>query len=248
VSTAPAALDQRILDALTESADTLADLSTRLRADPADVLRTLQQLGSLKRVACRREDGALLWDLAEAVTALEPKALPVPATCATAPAVAPVVRAKPRRRPNRARDTSGITDRLRAMVRAEPWLVAGDLLTRLPDAKPYVIYALLSQRVQAGEFIAHPPMGRFRRYAVTGTPIPATVAKLPAKRVRAERSHPQIHGVTTAFELCLRFVVWANGLDGEPAAELIAKEFGVSLVTAYRWRGAWHAAREALAA
>lgn len=258
-------LDQRILAELTRAADTLAGLARRLGVDATTVLRTLQQLGSLKRVNCRREDGQLLWDVEVGAdlppSPPAPAAVPAvarrlaasaPATPAPAPArpqpVASVTTVRPAQ-PRRTRRASGVTDRLRAALRAKPWQSAGDLLAALPDANRDAIYALLSQRVRAGEFIAHPATGRDRRYAHAGTPLPVGDAVAPFKpRRHAPGLHPTVAGMATGFEQCLRFIAWAQSLEGDPTAEQIQRQFNVSRATAYRWLGAWQAAREALAA
>lgn len=261
MSTTTLTLEQRILAVLAQDAAPLADLAHRLREDAATVLRALQQLGSLKQVICHREDGVLLWDVAEAAAL---PAMPVgPAVVATSIArpgpvepiapLPPLPASKPAklRAPRRPapRRNAGVTDGLRDALRSTPWLSAGDLLQRLPDVERDVIYALLSQRVKAGEFIAYPAVGRNRRYALAGAALPqSAVTPLHPRRARRPQLHPTIVGVATAFERCLRFITWAQALHGEPAWQLIQAEFGVSRATAYRWLGGWNAAREALAA
>ena len=258
----PQPLDRRILAELNRSADTLGGLTRRLGADAVTVQRTLQQLGSLKQVTCYREDGQLLWDVTEqgepATTAepasVAPAAVPPPSV-APAATLAPAAAAPaPRAKPCRAKPTGGpragnVTDRMRTALRDKPWQGAGDLLVALPDVKRDVIYAILSQRVKAGEFVACPPTGRYRRYAHAGTrpPAQAAVAQLQPRPVRAPQIHPTT-GCATAFEQCLRFIAWAHALPGQPTAEQIQHAFGVSRATSYRWLGAWNAAREALAA
>lgn len=261
----PQPLDRRILAELNRSADTLGGLTRRLGADAVTVQRTLQQLGSLKQVTCYREDGQLLWDLAgeqepqASAAACVVAPLPEPKRAApvrvAAPPPAPAARpaARPARKyrpqPSGKLRAGNVTDRMRRALRDKPWQGAGDLLVALPDVKRDVIYAILSQRVKAGEFVACPPTGRYRRYAHAGTRPPAepAVAQLPPRSVRAPQIHPTT-GCATAFEQCLRFIAWAQALHGEPTAEQIQHAFGVSRATSYRWLGAWNAAQEALAA
>lgn len=266
MSTATHTLEQRILAALARQSTALPDLARHLGVDATTVLRTLRQLGSLKQVTCQREDGALLWSVADG-TALPD--LPPPPVAARAPALQPAparsqatplhpvaapARCAPIARPapvrTRTARPQGITEDLYDALHATPWLSAGQLIQRLPSAKCNVIYALLSQRVKAGDFIAHPATGRNRRYALAGTPLPpvASVAPPRPSRPRTPQLHPTIVGVASAFEQCLRFIAWAQHLHGEPTWQQIHAQFGVSRATAFRWLGGWRAAQEALAA
>ena len=70
-----------------------------------------------------------------------------------------------------------------------------------------------------------------------------------SKNYRAQCPHaPYFHaqanlpGVSSAFELAIRFHIWASERKGSMSIEDIRTSFGVSRATAYRWRSAWSAA------
>lgn len=170
-------LDARILAELAKDAGTLLELAIRLETDTGTLLRRLQLLGSLKRVQCTREDGRLLWERldeeGEPATAEQPRVEHVEHRGTPVPAPAP------------ARIATTVTDRMRAVLaNATDPVSPAQLVAALPDVRSDSIYAILSQRVRAGEFVAI-PIGKSRRYMLASrvtVPIAAPAPQPPAPR------------------------------------------------------------------
>ena len=54
--------------------------------------------------------------------------------------------------------------------------------------------------------------------------------------------HLKSAGLGSAFELAIRFHVWASALRRDPTRQEICERFNVSRATGYRWLNGWKAA------